>query len=159
MMFVFSLLAIACDAIIQEDRLQILMASNVSFVFSFAKSLCNNGDCDAWSQLYFFSPHSLSLFVNMCICVCVCMGAYCGGGFFPRLQGFLRECSTIRSLPAFFFFFFKVEISLRALISLFRPGSVHSGSVNRDNCDRVFPDELRVSSFPDRFPRCAWTAA
>ena len=39
------------------------------------------------------------------------------------------ECSTIHSPPAlFFFFFFKVEISSRTLISLFRPGSVHGGS-------------------------------
>ena len=28
-----------------------------------------------------------------------------------------------------------------------------------DDCDRVFPDELRVSSIPDRFPHYAWTAA
>ena len=38
------------------------------------------------------------------------------------------ECSTIHSSPAFFFFFFKVEISSRTLIALFMPGSVHSGS-------------------------------
>ena len=46
-------------------------------------------------------------------------------------------------------FFFKEEISSR---TLFMPGSVHSGSASLDDCDRVFPDELRVSSFPDRFP-------
>ena len=57
------------------------------------------------------------------------------------------------------FFFFKVEISSRTLISLFRPGSVQSGSANWDDCDRVFPDVLRVSLFPDRFPHYAWTAA
>ena len=72
------------------------------------------------------------------------------------------ECSTIHSRPAIFFFFFKVEISSRTLISLFRPGSVHSGSVSWDDCDRVFPDELRLSSFPDRFPhfarKAAWSA-
>ena len=34
------------------------------------------------------------------------------------------------------------------------PGSVHSGSANWDDCGRVFPDELRVSSFPDRLPDC-----
>ena len=50
-----------------------------------------------------------------------------------------------------FFFFFKVEINSRTLLQLFRPGSVHSGSARWDGCDRVFPDELRVSSFPDRF--------
>ena len=49
-------------------------------------------------------------------------------------------------------FLFKVEISSCALIQLFGPGSVHSGSPSWVDCDRVFPDELRVSSFPDRFP-------
>ena len=29
----------------------------------------------------------------------------------------------------------------------------------RADCDRVFPDELCVSSFPDWFPHYAWTAA
>ena len=59
----------------------------------------------------------------------------------------LGECSTIYSPPALFF---KVEISLHKLIPLFRLGSVHSGSTSWDNCDREFPDELHVSSFPDR---------
>ena len=60
--------------------------------------------------------------------------------------------------PASAFFlllFFKVEISLLTLIPLFTPGLVHSGSASSDDCDRVFPDELRVSSFPDRFPHYA----
>ena len=39
------------------------------------------------------------------------------------------------------------------------PGSVHSGSASRDDCGRMFPDKLRVSSFPYRFPHYAWTAA
>ena len=40
----------------------------------------------------------------------------------------LGECSTFHSPPALFFFnFFFMEISSRALIPLFRPGSVHSG--------------------------------
>ena len=43
-----------------------------------------------------------------------------------------------------------MEISLRTLIPLFTPGLVHSSSVSWDDCDRVFPDELCVSSFPDR---------
>ena len=47
----------------------------------------------------------------------------------------------------------KVEINWRTIISLFWPGSVHSGSAE------CFPDELRVSSFPDRFTHYAWTAA
>ena len=53
----------------------------------------------------------------------------------------------------------KVEISLRTLIPLIRPGSAHSGSATWDDCGRVYPDELRVSLFPDRFPHYACTAA
>ena len=56
---------------------------------------------------------------------------------------------------AFFLLFFKVEISSCTLIPLFRPGSVHNGSASSDDCDRMFPEELRVSSFPDRFPHTA----
>ena len=64
------------------------------------------------------------------------------------------------SFPACaFFFFFQVEISSRTRIPLCTPGSFHGGSASRDDCDRVFPDELRVSSFLDRFPHCGWTAA
>ena len=48
---------------------------------------------------------------------------------------------------AFYFFFFKVEISLHPPIPLFRPGSVHSGSASWDDCGQVFPDELRVNLF------------
>ena len=56
-----------------------------------------------------------------------------------------------------------MEISSHTLILLFTPGLVHRGSASWDDCNRVFQvqptDELRVSSFPDRFPHCAWTAA
>ena len=67
------------------------------------------------------------------------------------------ECSTIHSLPALFvlFCFVEVEISSRTLIPLFRPGSVHSGLASGEDCDRVFPDKSRVSSFLDRFPHYA----
>ena len=68
-----------------------------------------------------------------------------GGGAFSSRTRILGECSTIQSPPALFF---KVEISSRSLIPLCTPGSV-----------RVFPDELRVSSFTDRFPHYACTAA
>ena len=69
-----------------------------------------------------------------------------------------------RTFPAcaflfFFFFFFNVEISSRTLIPILRPESVHSGSASWDDCGWMFPDELRVSSFPDRFPHYTWTAA
>ena len=45
------------------------------------------------------------------------------------------------------------------LIPFLRPGSVHRGSASWDDYGRVFPDEKCVSSFPDRFPYYAWTAA
>ena len=50
-----------------------------------------------------------------------------------------------------------LEISSRKLSSLFRPGSVHSGSASWDDCDRAFSDKLCESSFPDRIPHSAWT--
>ena len=59
----------------------------------------------------------------------------------------------------FLSFFFEVEISLHTLIPLFMPGSVHSGSESWDNCGQMFPDKLRVRSFPDRFPHYACTVA
>ena len=77
---------------------------------------------------------------------------------FSHLQGFGENVwPFIPCLP--FFFFFKVEISLRTLIPLFRPGSVHSGSASWDDCGQVFPDKLRTSSFPDKFPHYARSAA
>ena len=63
----------------------------------------------------------------------------------------LGEYSTIHSPPAL--------ISSRTLIPLFRPGSVHIGLASWNDCGWVFPDELRVSSFPDRFLYYACTAA
>ena len=60
---------------------------------------------------------------------------------------------------AFFFLFFLVEISSRTLIPLFTLESVYSGSANIDDCSRMFSHKLGVSSFPDRFPHYAWTAA
>ena len=81
-----------------------------------------------------------------------------GGGFFLTCTDFRRMFNNSFSAYTFFVCFFKVEISWRKLIPLFRPGSVHSGSASWDDCDWVCPDELRVSSFPDRFPHSAWTA-
>ena len=54
------------------------------------------------------------------------------------------------SFPAcvFLFFCFKVEISSRKLFPLFRPGSVHSGLTSRDDRERAFPDDSRVTSLP-----------
>ena len=85
---------------------------------------------------------------------------------FSSLARIWGECSTVHSPPVlflFFFFFssflFLVEISPCTLIPLFMPRSVHSGSASWDDCGRTFPDKLRVSSFPDRFPHYARTAA
>ena len=75
---------------------------------------------------------------------------------FPPVRGFGEN---VRQLIPRLRFFFKVEISSRTLIPRFRPGSVYSGSASWDDCDRVFPDELRVTSFPDGFPHYVWTAA
>ena len=56
------------------------------------------------------------------------------------------------SPPAlFFFFFFKWTI-----IPIFMSSSVYSCSAS---CGWVFPDKLRMSSFPNRFPHYTWTAA
>ena len=76
---------------------------------------------------------------------------------FSSLARMLGECSTIHSLTRVNFFFLikkkkKVEISSRTLIPLFVPGSVDSGSASCDDCGSMFPNKLRVSSFPDRFP-------
>ena len=47
---------------------------------------------------------------------------------FSRLRGFGENVRLF--IPRLRFFFFNVEISLRTLIPIFRPGSVHSGSAN-----------------------------
>ena len=54
-----------------------------------------------------------------------------GAGFFPACEDFGRmfdNSFSASTFLSFFFLLFKVEINSRALISLFRPGSVHSGS-------------------------------
>ena len=51
-----------------------------------------------------------------------------GGGFYLVCEDFWRTFHHSFSACAFFFFFFEVEISPRTLISLLRPGSVHSVS-------------------------------
>ena len=68
---------------------------------------------------------------------------------FPRVRGFWEN---VRQFIPRLRFFFLVEIISRTLIPLFTPGSVDSGSESCDDCDRVFPGALRVSSFPDRVP-------
>ena len=71
---------------------------------------------------------------------------------FSCLQEFGGECSSILSPPVLF-------LLLHTLIPLFRQGSIHSGSASWDDCGRVFPDELHMSSFTDRFPHYTWTVA
>ena len=87
-----------------------------------------------------------------------------GGGFFLACEDFRRLFDySVPVCPVFilliYLFIFEVEISSRTLSPLFTPGSVHSGSAIWDDCGRMFPDRLRVSSFPDRFPHYAWKAA
>ena len=79
-----------------------------------------------------------------------------GGGILLEYEDFGRMFNN--SFPICAFFFLSGD-SLHTLIPLFRPGSIYSRSVSRDNCDRVFPDKLRVSSFTDRFPHYARIAA
>ena len=83
--------------------------------------------------------------INVCVC-----------GFFLKCKDFRKMFNN--SFPACAFFF-KVEIRLRTLIPLSRPGSVHSGSASWDDCGWVFPDELYVTSLPDRFPHYVCTIA
>ena len=55
------------------------------------------------------------------------------------------------SFPAydfFFFFFSKRRSACARQFRSFMPGTILNGSASRDNCGRVFPNELRVRSFP-----------
>ena len=70
---------------------------------------------------------------------------------FSSLARTLGEGLTINSPPALLFVFY-VEISSRTLVQRFRPGSVNTGSARWDDCGQVFPDGLRVSSFPWHIP-------
>ena len=68
------------------------------------------------------------------------------GGFFVGCEVF--GLSFDESFPAYTLFFFKVEVSLRAPVQLFRLKSVNRDSASGDNRGRAFTDELSVSSFP-----------
>ena len=48
---------------------------------------------------------------------------------FPRLEGFGGKSDDSFPARAFQIYLFKVEIGTRTPIPLFRPGSVHSGSM------------------------------
>ena len=70
-------------------------------------------------------------------------------GLFLACEDFWENVRQfIPRLRFFFLFFFKVEISSCTLISLFRPGLVHSDSASWDDCGRIFPKELHLSPFP-----------
>ena len=51
-----------------------------------------------------------------------------GGSFFIACEDLGMMLEALIPLLRFFFFFFEVEVSSRALITLFMPGSVQSGS-------------------------------
>ena len=70
---------------------------------------------------------------------------------FSRLRGFWETVRPFIPRQRFF----KMEISSRTQIPLFRPGSVCCGSASWDDCDQVFTDKVRVWSFPDRVPHYA----
>ena len=63
-----------------------------------------------------------------------------GEGLFHACEDFGRMFDNSFPACAVCFFFHEVEICLRKLIALFRPGSVHSGLASWDDCDWVFPD-------------------
>ena len=75
-----------------------------------------------------------------------------GGGFFLACEDFLEN-----SFPACAFFS-PWKLAPHTNSTLYAR-LIHSGSASWDDCGWVFPDELRVSSFPDTFPHYAWTAA
>ena len=68
----------------------------------------------------------------------------CGGGESSRAT-IIGESSKDHSFPACIFFF-EVERRSRAPMPFFR-------TANWDDCERAFPDELRVSAFPWWVPK------
>ena len=99
---------------------------------------------------------SLSLFLSRGWCT---TDAEIQGCLLRMVVAFLLACENflenvrqfIPCLRFTYLFIFEVGISSLTLTSLFRPESVH--------CGRMFPDKLRVSLFPDRFPQYARSAA
>ena len=68
------------------------------------------------------------------------------GSFFYSLARIWGEDLTIHSPPALFFFFNGDQLE-HTDFTFFRPESAHSGFASWDDCGRVFPKELCVSSF------------
>ena len=67
---------------------------------------------------------------------------------FPSLARNLGEAWTIHSPPAFFNIFLSGDQLARSSAIFLRLESVRSGSASLADRGRVFPDELRVNSFP-----------
>ena len=80
---------------------------------------------------------------------------------FSTLVRILGERSTIDSPPALkmFFLYWSWDWFAHTNSTPHARGSVHSGLASWDDCGQMFPDKLRVSSFPDRFPHYALTEA
>ena len=84
----------------------------------------------------------------------------------PRVRGFWENVRQFILRLWFFVFcfclfvcFFEVEISSRTLIPLFCQDQSTVAQRTETTVTEIFPDELRVSSFPGWFPHYAWTAA
>ena len=92
-----------------------------------------------------------------------------GGVFLIAYEDFWRK--VVKSIPtsAISFFFFLSFFFLFVLFFEWSMAHVHwfhflgqdqsTVAQQAETTDRVFPDELRVSSVPDRFPHYAWAAA
>ena len=78
-----------------------------------------------------------------------------GGGFFLACENYGGRLDE--SIPCMCFSFFQWRSAhMHQLYS--RPGSIHSGSENWNNCGRAFPDELCMSLFSWWFPDSWWFA-
>ena len=83
-----------------------------------------------------------------------------GGGFFLACDDFGTMFDNSFPVCAFVFLFL-IKWRLARAHVFHSLGQDQSTVAQRSETtiDRVFPDELRVSSFPGRFPHSAWTAA
>ena len=90
--------------------------------------------------------------------MCYCDGGS-GGGFFVAYEDFGARflmnqfpCALYLVIYSFIYLFIFSRNHSRTPVSLFKPGSVHSGSASWDDFGRAFPDEIRVSSFMWKVP-------
>ena len=75
---------------------------------------------------------------------------------FRHLWGFLENVQPF--IPCLCFFFFQVEISSCTLISLFRPGPVHSGSASRDDQQQLNALNSRLWQSSEMFVFNIWAS-